>query len=141
MNDNLQLKTFLIKQLSFLDENKFDLVDKYYPYADASIVERKKVQSLIHHYMQQLEGFVQQDAAELPKFVFVGSRVSFVDMNDGYEDSFMICFPEDSDPDSGCISFLSPVGRQLLLAVKDVPFEMETLAGKTKVKVTKIQFR
>jgi len=73
--------------------------------------------------------------------VFIGSQVSVVFEEDNFEDQFTIGFPEQSDPDRGYISVLSPLGRQLLLRSIDEVVPVSTPNGETRVVIRRIDFK
>ena len=137
----MELKEYFSRQLVLLDENKLEFLDLYFPYAQFN-PERKKVDSLIAEYTQQIEKLLNSDPLkEIPRFVFIGSTVTCLDLDQQVADQYTICFPEESDPDNGLISFLSPVGQQLLLAKVNHPLTIETPNGKLRVLVSEVSFQ
>jgi transcription elongation factor GreA len=53
----------------------------------------------------------------------------------------MIVMPEDTNPDEGRISFLSPVGSQLLLGSKGEVRSVHTPSGSMRIRITGIELR
>jgi transcription elongation factor GreA len=136
----VKLKEHFSRQLVLLDENRSEFLDLYFPYAHSN-QERKKMDSLIAEYTRQIGKLLRSDPLEeIPQFVFIGSTVTCLDLDHHVEDQYTICFPEESDPDNGLISFLSPVGQQLLLAKVNHPVTIETPNGKLRVFVSKVSF-
>ncbi|MGQ4666868.1 GreA/GreB family elongation factor [Metabacillus halosaccharovorans] len=116
MNHNIpQHKEHLVQQMVYIDENMKELTNLY----NASTPVQEQLKNFFHLYLLELEEFlsaVQKSSIipSLPK-VYIGTKVTVLFDEENDTEDFVICFPEESDPDSGCISFLSPVGRQLLL--------------------------
>jgi transcription elongation factor GreA len=106
--------TSLIKQLVFFDENSTLLLDKYSPKFDR---DRKEVEQLMNRYKEHLENIVRDfDDKLLNSVVLIGSQVTIDYVDDGIIETYTIVLPEHSDMEQYCISFLSPIGRSLLLA-------------------------
>ncbi len=49
-----------------------------------------------------------------PELVTMNSRVQIVDSQTGEERTLTLCYPPDTDPNTGFVSVLSPVGASLL---------------------------
>ena len=134
------LHNSLVKQLTFIDEKRVELQDLYK--ANAPNPERNH--PFFDVYVNEVEKFLvefdQQANSSLPK-VFIGSQVSVVFEEDNFEDQFTIGFPEQSDPDRGYISVLSPLGRQLLLRSIDEVVPVSTPNGETRVVIRRIDFK
>ncbi|UYP10979.1 GreA/GreB family elongation factor [Priestia megaterium] len=69
------------------------------------------------------------------------SQVSLMYLDNKETEQFTICFPGQSDPDKGNISFLSPVGRQLLLRSAGEKLVLTTPGGNTEVIIKEIKFK
>ncbi|CEH30778.1 hypothetical protein AM501_30105 [Aneurinibacillus migulanus] len=143
MNHSLSyypLRKSLIKQLIFIEENMVELLDLYV--ASTPIHERDF--SFFERYVSEVEKFLSNsEESTYPALakVFIGSQVALLYEDDGYVDHFTICFPEKSDPTHGYISFLSPVGRQLLLHDLDEKVILSTPSGEISVSIKKIEFK
>jgi len=61
------------------------------------------------------------------------------DEDDETED-FVICLPDQSDPDRGFISFLSPVGRQLLLRKLGEQLSLKIPTGDLQLTIKEISY-
>lgn len=107
-------KMQLLRQLVFFDEQKSIFLDQYYPSHNS---ERKQAELLLDRYCQEVERLISRlDEASLHSKVFIGSRADLRILEDGTTVSFTLVFPQNARPDRSHISFLSPTGRQLLLA-------------------------
>jgi transcription elongation factor GreA len=72
--------------------------------------------------------------------VFIGTKVTVL-YDDEYEtEDYVICYPEQSDPDLGYISFLSPVGRQLLFKKLGDKVAIKIPTGELLVTIKEISF-
>ncbi|MBG9444428.1 MULTISPECIES: GreA/GreB family elongation factor [Bacillaceae] len=118
MNHSLEAlteKDFFIKQLTYIDENHQDLNGLYL--SSTPLKERRK--DFLSIYVREVEQYLalcNQAPAEQPlRKVLIGTKVTVLFDGEDDREVYHICLPEESDPDNGCISFLSPVGRQLLL--------------------------
>jgi transcription elongation factor GreA len=95
-------------------------------------------------YIAEVEEFLSgSENSTYPSLskVFIGSQVALLYKEDNYVEHFTICFPEKSDPARGYISFLSPVGRQLLLHSLNEEIVLLTPGGETRVVIKKIEFK
>ncbi|PAD67884.1 hypothetical protein CHH83_16460 [Bacillus sp. 7586-K] len=133
------LKETLISQLVFLEENSSELMDTYF----AS--EREKYRSFCSSYTSEVESYLSLLNNQLEKQssltkVFIGSKVSVKFEDDEEIEEFVICFPEETDPDNGFISFLSPVGHQLLLRSLGETMSLSTPGGEVRVTINDISF-
>ncbi|WP_134682595.1 GreA/GreB family elongation factor [Brevibacillus migulae] len=133
------LRKRLVEQLVFLDENRFELQDMY----AATVPPLDRDQQFFTKYAATVERFLSTfDPLEhaSPTHVLIGSQVSIFYEEDFMTDDFTICLPEQSDPDKGYISFMSPVGRQLLLREKDEKVVLLTPNGAIHAVVKSIGF-
>ena len=128
-------KESFIKQMLIIEERIQELTDIYL--SSTPYTERKK--DFFSEYIAEVERFLEdyEGGLDIPK-VFIGSKVTVVYEDENEEEDFIICFPEESDPEEGCISFLSPVGRQLLLRNKGDRIALRIPAGELKVSIQKI---
>ncbi|TGU54181.1 GreA/GreB family elongation factor, partial [Mesorhizobium sp. M00.F.Ca.ET.186.01.1.1] len=82
--------------------------------------EKQTVDEMIQRYKQTLEQLLAKDDSELftslKTVTLLGSSVKVLFEEDNFEESFTVVYPTDIDPDNNRISFLSPIGRQLLMA-------------------------
>jgi transcription elongation factor GreA len=136
----MNVKDVLAKQLHFFVENKLDFLDQHYPPVPPHSSERKKIDQLLDHYVQRISSHINRSDAAAPDFVFIGATVKIRDLDFQEEETYKICLPEESDPDKQCISFLSPVGRQLLLKQAGAEIPIETPAGPMRIAVSEIAY-
>ncbi|WP_430131118.1 GreA/GreB family elongation factor [Priestia aryabhattai] len=69
------------------------------------------------------------------------SQVSLMYLDNKETEQFTICFPDQSDPDKGNISFSSPVGSQLLLRSAGEKLVLTTSGGNIEVIIKEIKFK
>lgn len=131
---------FFIQQLVMIDENIKELTNLYI--SSTPLPERLK--HFFSLYVLEVEEFLKQNRksniiTSIPK-VFIGTKVTVIYDEDDETEDYVICFPEDSDPDRGFISFLSPVGRQLLLKEIGERIALKVPTGELAVTIKEISF-
>lgn len=139
-HNNPQHKEYLVKQMVYIDENTKELTTLYV----ASTPVQEQVKNFFSLYLLELEELLSADPKNslvpfLPK-VYIGTRVTVLFEEESDTEDFVICFPEQSDPDSGCISFLSPVGRQLLLKKIGESVLLKIPTGDLRVRIKEISY-
>jgi transcription elongation factor GreA len=72
--------------------------------------------------------------------VFIGTKVTVLYDEEDETEDYVICYPEQSDPDLGYISFLSPVGRQLLFKNLGDKVSIKIPTGELLVTIKEISF-
>jgi transcription elongation factor GreA len=72
--------------------------------------------------------------------VYIGTKVTVWYDEEHETEDYVICFPEQIDPDSGYISFLSPVGRQLLLKEIGESLSLKVPTGEVLVTIKDISY-
>ncbi|MEH7224000.1 GreA/GreB family elongation factor [Bacillus sp. JJ1566] len=129
-------KDYFVEQLQFIDTNFQELKNLYL--SSTPLKERKE--DFFSSYINELESYLKTEVTEAIPMVFIGTKVTV--MFDGENDSedYFICLPKQIDPDAGCISFLSPVGRQLLLRNVGDKVLLSTPAGGLPVTIQNITF-
>ncbi|WP_226528569.1 GreA/GreB family elongation factor [Metabacillus niabensis] len=141
MNHNIpQHREHLVQQMVDIDENIKELTNLY----NASTPMQEQLKNFFHLYLLELEELLSACQKSnlnpsLPK-VYIGTRVTVLFDDENDTEDFVICFPEQSDPDSGCISFLSPVGRQLLLKKMGEKVMLKVPTGELPVVIKEITF-
>ncbi|MGD6844629.1 GreA/GreB family elongation factor [Bacillus infantis] len=141
MNHNgLCSKESFIEQLVYIDENIQELTSLYV--SSTPVYERLK--NFFHLYVMEVEDLIQSNRKNtiipsLPK-VYIGTRVTVAYEDEDDTEEFLICFPGQTDPDAGCISFLSPVGRQLLLKNRGDKVMLKIPTGELPVIIKDITF-
>ena len=141
MNHSLHLtKDYYVQQLSYIDENIKELTNLYL--SSTPIQERLK--HFFNLYVLEVEDLLTTNKRNeiisfFPK-VFIGTKVTvFYDEENETED-YVICYSEQSDPDLGHISFLSPVGRQLLFKNLGDKVSLKVPTGEQLVTIKEISF-
>jgi transcription elongation factor GreA len=133
-------KDFFVEQLVYIDENIKDLTSLYL----SSTPLHERLKHFFSVYVLELEEFIKQNRqagfiTRIPK-VFIGTKVTVLYDEDGETEDYVICFPENSDPDHGFISFLSPVGRQLLLKGIGDQISLKIPTGELRVTIKEISY-
>jgi transcription elongation factor GreA len=143
MNHSLEAlteKEFFIKQLTYIDENHQELNGLYL--SSTPLKERRK--DFLSVYVREVEQYIDlcnQAPGEQPlRKVLIGTKVTVLFDGEDDREVYHICLPEESDPDNGCISFLSPVGRQLLLKNLGEKTSITIPSGKLDVVIENISW-
>jgi transcription elongation GreA/GreB family factor len=106
--------------------------------------ERAQTEKLVRRYTDTLVDLLEQDDEllndRLRAIVLIGSRADVYFEDDDYEESFTVVFPSESDPDRNRISFLSPIGRQLLFAPPTQPLTLDVPSGPLRIVVRNIRY-
>lgn len=140
MNHSNLSKKFYKQQLVYLDENIQDLTSLYF----SSTPIQERIKHFFNLYVLEVEDLLTQNRKNgfislFPK-VYIGTKVTVrYDEEDETED-YVICFPEQSNPEQGFISFLSPVGRQLLLRNIGDQIPLRIPTGDLLVTITNIAY-
>jgi len=132
-----QRREALEKQLFILLEEKGQFLDQYYPQQGK---ERTSMDHFLTQYTTEVGKLLSESLEDTNDVVLIGSCITMEYLDYGEKDTFTIVFPEDADPDDNRISFLSPVGRQLLLAKLDETLVIAAPAGSMQVRITAIIF-
>lgn len=115
--NNFEARAYILRQLVHLDESKKTMLDAYFPLPDR-LAERKSIEIMLERYVHRIEKLLfclTHEPDYTLTFVVVGSTVTIRNTQSQVSESYKICYPDHVDIDAGCISFLSPLGRQLLL--------------------------
>ncbi|MDR4888283.1 GreA/GreB family elongation factor [Fredinandcohnia sp. QZ13] len=129
-------KDYFAEQLQLIDTNFQELKSLYL----SSTPLKERDQNFLSSYINELKSYLEIEVSgPIPK-VFIGTKVTVMFDGDDDTEDYYICLPKQSDPDAGCISFLSPVGRQLLLRKVDDNVLLNTPAGSLPVTIKSITF-
>jgi len=123
----------LIEQLVYFDENKTDFLNQYYPSFGK---DRERVDKVLGVYARTVEQLLADE--QLPLLngcVLIGSRVTLRYVEDGEQEQYAIVFPPLADPDRNRLSFLSPIGLQLLLARAGERYMLVVPSGEIEVEI------
>jgi transcription elongation factor GreA len=131
---------FFVQQLVYIDENIKELTALYL----SSTPVQERLKHFFSLYSLEVEDLIKVNHRSganfsLPK-VFIGTRVTVLYNDDNETEDYIICFPEQSDPDSGRISFLSPVGRQLLLKNIGETLSLKIPTGELMITIKEISY-
>lgn len=126
----LSFNTFekLVKQLVEMEEGKSKILDDYF---SEPSTERTEMAAFIENYIEKVEQLIgNADKSETADndipFVTIGSEVEIEDIIDKESFKYRIMSPFSGDINDGDISYLSPVGKSLLL--KGIGDEVEVKA-------------
>ncbi|CAH0117878.1 MULTISPECIES: GreA/GreB family elongation factor [unclassified Paenibacillus] len=140
MKDN-DIVRYLKEQLSYFKERKLEFIDTHYPQPEHPA--RAKTDSLLSRYTSRVQQLIEEtgeSGLRSTDIVVIGSTVTICDLDTGGTDTLTICFPDQANIDGGGISFLSPMGSQLLLAGKDETVTIEVPNGKLPIRIEQIEF-
>lgn len=132
----------MIKHLVEVEEGKRKILDEYFP--DKSS-ERIEIENLINNYIKHIDGLISQteahqaDCIETP-FVTIGSEVEVIDLSNQDAFTYRIVNPYTTSVRGGSVSFLSPVGKALLLKKVGDELEVKAPGGMFYYKINAIQF-
>ena len=107
------IRSNLIRQMVYFDEQLTELLIKVFP----QISERNKIGARIEHYRQGVSEILAGTyPGEPEQIVLIGAHVTIQYENDNQAEKYTIVLPDHANIDEGCISFVSPLGSQLLLS-------------------------
>jgi transcription elongation factor GreA len=124
----------LKQHLDAIKSKKDDMIDRYFPELNA---ERYDFMQLMDDYIKQLGELLQQNC-DTP-FVIIGSTVKVQDIDDDYTITFTLVCPHESNPVKGCISYLSPIGKSLLLRKAGEIVNVVTPNGEVRYEILEIK--
>lgn len=129
---------FFKQQIVFIEENIKELTDLYI----SSTAVQERIKHFFNLYILEVEDLLNKNSrnnfiSSFPK-VYIGSKVTVWYEEDGEAEDYVICFPDQSDPDLGYISFLSPVGKQLLLKNFGETLMLKIPTGQVSVTIKEI---
>ncbi|NHN33379.1 GreA/GreB family elongation factor [Paenibacillus agricola] len=131
-------KTQLINQLVYFDEEKSNFLNLYFP---AYGRERTDMDQLLVSYCEELELILTHpDEKSIHSTVLIGSQVKLRYLDDDFIESFSIVFPEQTKPDNNHISFLSPIGKQILLSKPTQAHQLYVPSGVIHLSIEEIQY-
>ncbi len=107
----------LISHLVNIEDHLDGLIDEYFP---SLTIEREEFSELIAKYINELNAVmgkisVSADSGNIFPFVIIGSEVTIKDLDDQETYQYCISLPYQKDTRKRYISYMSPVGRALLL--------------------------
>lgn len=132
-----------VKHLVDIEEEKERIISEYYPNIT---YERDNFKQLIGNYIEQIEGFiskvkVDKTADDVCPFVTIGSIVEVEDLTYKETERLKIVSPFTSKVGMkcNCASYLSPMGKALLLKKVKENVEIKTPAGNAVYEIKSIE--
>jgi transcription elongation factor GreA len=131
-------RTQLISQLIYLNDEKTHFLDQYCPSYGH---ERSKIDQTLTAYSSTLEQILAEFSEEsITSAVLIGSQVKLCYVEDDFTESYTIVFPHQADPNANKISFLSPIGSQLLMTRTNGTYQLKIPSGEVRVRVEEIKY-
>ncbi|WP_309120687.1 GreA/GreB family elongation factor [Paenibacillus sp.] len=128
----------LLHQLVYFDDHRARFLDEHYPEQGQA---RSIVEKTLQIYTSVLEDILEGGAfPALHAIALIGSEVEIRYLDDGSRETYAIVLPHTADPDDGRLSFLSPLGFQLLMARIGETYELELPAGIVRVRIEGVRF-
>lgn len=135
-----EVRSYLIKQLVFFDEQLPLFLDTYYP---APHKEKTVMHKSVEQYVVLLEKLLGLDDVTLMnvlnQIALIGSRVT-VCYEEGSQETFTVVLPTEVDPDHNRISFFSPLGNQLLSRAAGDRLNIETPGDPYPIQILEVAF-
>lgn len=133
----------LVKQLVEMEEGKSKILDDYFPEPST---ERSKMAEFIEDYIKQIELLIRdadksQTIDNNVPFVTIGSEVEIEDIIDKESFKYRIMSPFSGEIKDGDISYLSPVGKSLLLKKIGDEVEVKAPGGVFSYKIISIKLQ
>lgn len=140
---NQNFREVLRSQLSFFEEQRLNFLDTYVSSQYDNRHLRKKIEQMIERYVDEVGRLVAMETLQPDPLerVLIGAVVIIRYEDELDTDTLTVCFPDQSDPDQGRISFLSPIGSQLLLARTNDVVQVSTPNGEMNISVEHITFQ
>ncbi|MEH7252302.1 GreA/GreB family elongation factor [Neobacillus niacini] len=141
MNHSIeQNKEYFLQQFDYIDENIKELTNLYI----SSTPVPERIKHFFNLYILEVEELLKDNnkkkiISSFPK-VYIGTKVTVWYEEDQEAEDYVICYPEQSDPDTGFISFLSPVGKQLLLKNINEKLLLKIPTGEVPVTIKEITY-
>lgn len=131
----------LLKQLVDLEEGKNDMIEAMFR---GSSKERDQFVDLIDEYVSQLDRLIRNagrsnKAGSGIPFVTINSEVEAVDMKTGETFQFCVINPFDSGSGGNEISFMSPVGRAMLMKEPGDEVNVNAPGGVFQYRITAVR--
>lgn len=131
-------RTQLINQLVFFDDEKMNFLDQFFPEPNQ---KRSMVEQTLNVYISNLEKILSDFSADqLHSIALIGSQLELRYLDDHSTEQYTIVFPNQANPSENKVSFLSPLGFQLLMARHGETYQLDVPSGQISVKVEGIKF-
>lgn len=135
----------MVKHLAQLDEEKDVILNQYYPEVSSN---RDDFQELIQSYVEHIERYLKNVSSEEIEtetdacpFVLINSEVEVEDINEKEVFRLRIVSPfhEEERMEVECASYLSPIGKALLLRKVNDEVQVKTPMQTLQYKVKRIE--
>ncbi|HHV35265.1 MAG TPA: GreA/GreB family elongation factor [Syntrophomonadaceae bacterium] len=131
----------LVKHLLDIEEGKNQLLNEYFPEPNE---ERRDFEKLFDDYVIKVDNLVRnasisEEEHDVFPFVTIGSRVEVEDAESNEPYKFRIVTPYESTIENGDISYLSPMGKSLLLKKAGEKTEVNAPGGTYCYKIKAIK--
>lgn len=132
----------LVKHLVEVEEQKEKLLEEYFPEPSK---ERDELKKLIANYIKNLESLIEESHksaatnTSLP-FVAIGSEVEIQDLSTQEVQRFRLVTPFSGEIGGNDVSYISPVGRALLLKRVGDEVTANVPAGILRYKINSIKW-
>ncbi|HOV79528.1 MAG TPA: GreA/GreB family elongation factor [Bacillota bacterium] len=132
---------YLVKHLVEIEEGRNKLLDEF---SQRPSKERKELENLLENYVKRIDELIRKvkkspkAGNELP-FVTMGCEVEIQNLSDREVHKYRIVTPFRGSVKEGDISYLSPVGKSLLLKKVGDEVEVKAPAGVFHYKIKSIR--
>ncbi|HHV98149.1 MAG TPA: GreA/GreB family elongation factor [Clostridiaceae bacterium] len=134
---------FLVQHLVNIEDEKANVINEFYP---DETKEKKEFENLMDDYISSIESFLRkasnnnQAEFQLP-FITIGSIVEIMEVDSGELSTIQVVSPffGKTTFDADCASYLSPVGRALLLKKVNDKVNVSTPIGEFTYTVKSIK--
>jgi|Deesub1362A_J573_1020465.scaffolds.fasta_scaffold00112_89 transcription elongation factor GreA len=138
---------YLTKQLVQLDEQKMALLNDYLgAYAPgAPVDDLAEISRFLGSYINYVQDLLRQarvlddDSQQLP-LTFIGCDIQVKETETDRTEVFRVVSPYEAKPAAGHISFLSPVGRKLLLKKPGDVLEVKAPGGTFHYEIISVSY-
>ena len=133
----------LVKHLVETEEGKNKLLDEIFPRPSK---EREEFEILLKDYIKQVDDLIRKvkkssKAGNKLPFVTIGSEVEIQNLSNNETYKYRIIAPFRGSVKDGNISYLSPVGKSLLLRKVGEEVEVEAPGGIFRYKIKSIRLQ
>lgn len=140
MNHSIEFSSVreqLVRQLILLGDEKNRFLDAYFVMEGK---ERQEIKLFLTKYKELVEKILAMGDEHLLTHVLIGSHVTIEYPEFRTTDSFTIVMPSEADPDENLISFLSPVGKKLLMEPIGEIVSVAAPSGEIQFCIKEIQY-
>jgi len=135
---------YLIQHLVNVEDEKINVINEFYP---DETLEKIEFENLLDDYIAYIESFLKkasnnnQTGLQLP-FITIGSIVEVLEVESGELSTIQVVSPffNKTTIDTDCASYLSPVGKALLLKKVNDKVKVLTPIGEFSYTVKSIKY-